>query len=150
MRVALDTNVMAYAEGVDDEVTQARAIAIIENLSPGGTVIPAQALAELFNVLVRKGFSRELARVALLRWQDGYPVIETDRGILLNAAQLAVDHQLRIWDSIILASSSRVGCRVLLSEDFQDGFTWGDVTVVNPFAVNPHPLLQLLFSAGSA
>jgi len=40
-----------------------------------------------------------------------------------------------------LSAASAAGCRLLLSEDMQEGFTWGGVTVVNPFTDEPHPLL---------
>ena len=30
---------------------------------------------------------------------------------------------------------------MLLSGDMQDGFVWRGVTVVNPFAATPHPML---------
>jgi len=140
---------MAYAEGVDDDRRQLRALEIIQSVPRESTVVPAQALAELFNVLVRKGRSRELARMSLMKWRDGFPVIDTTDSVVLSAAQLANDHQLGIWDSIILASSYQAGCRLILSEDLQDGFTWSGITVVNPFSAAPHPLLQLLFTAGS-
>ena len=31
---------------------------------------------------------------------------------------------------------------MLLSEDMHEGFTWGGVTIVNPFASPPHKLLD--------
>jgi predicted nucleic acid-binding protein len=51
-------------------------------------------------------------------------------------------HQLAFWDAIVLSAAADANCRVLLSEDLQDGFTWSGVTVVNPFAATPHPLLD--------
>lgn len=36
------------------------------------------------------------------------------------------------------------GADLLLSEDLQDGFAWRGVTIVNPFADVPHPLLTAL------
>jgi predicted nucleic acid-binding protein len=33
-------------------------------------------------------------------------------------------------------------CRLLLSEDMQDGFIWHGVTIANPFAHPRHPLLE--------
>ena len=41
----------------------------------------------------------------------------------------------------MVAVAAEVGCRLLLSEDMQDGFSWRGVTVVNPFAATRHPLL---------
>ena len=72
------------------------------------------------------------------------PVVETSPEAMLAAADLATDHQLGIWDAVILAAASRSGCRLLLSEDLQEGFTWSGVTVVNPFASPQHALLQAL------
>ena len=60
------------------------------------------------------------------------------------AADPATDHHFGIWDATILSAASQTGCRLLLSEDLQDGFTWGGVTVVNPFASPRHALLDAL------
>jgi predicted nucleic acid-binding protein len=60
------------------------------------------------------------------------------------AADLATDHHFSIWDAVILSAASQSGCRLLLSEDLERGFTWAGVTVVNPFASPQHALLQAL------
>ncbi len=145
MRVALDTNVLAYAEGVNSEERREAAVALIRRLPDDMAVVPAQVLGELFNVLVRKGGrSRAEARDALLSWRDAFPVIETTSQAMLAAVDLATDHNLGIWDAVILSAASQSGCRLLLTEDLQHGFTWGGVTVVNPFASPQHPLLEAL------
>ncbi len=145
MRVALDTNVLAYAEGINGAEQREAALALVRRLPQEAAVVPVQVLGELFNVLVRKGGkSRRDARDALLSWRDALPVVETSPEIMLAAADLATDHQLDIWDAVILAAASRSGCRLLLSEDLQEGFTWTGVTVVNPFASPQHALLQAL------
>jgi predicted nucleic acid-binding protein len=64
--------------------------------------------------------------------------------VVLAATDLAADHQLTIWDATILAAAAEAGCRLLLSEDMQGGFTWRGVTIVNPFAAIPHALLLQL------
>jgi predicted nucleic acid-binding protein len=145
LRVALDTNVLAYAEGVNGKALRQSALDLIRRLPPDGVVVPVQVLGELFNVLVRKaGRSRSDARDALLSWRDSFSVAETSPGVMLGAADLANDHNLGIWDSVILSAASQAGCRLLLSEDLQNGFTWGGVTVVNPFASPQHVLLAAL------
>jgi predicted nucleic acid-binding protein len=63
---------------------------------------------------------------------------------MVAAADLATDHQLGIWDAVILAATSKGGCRLLLSEDLHEGFTWAGVTVVNPFSSARHVLLNSL------
>ena len=145
MRVALDTNVLAYAEGVNGRARRDEAVDLVGRLPQDTVVLPAQVLGELFNVLVRKaGWSRTHARDALLTWKDTFVVVETSPDVMLSAADLAADHQLGIWDAVILSAASRADCRLLLSEDLQEGFTWGGVTVTNPFASTRHALLDAL------
>ena len=145
MRIALDTNVLVYAEGINGSERRGAALALIRRLPQEAAVVPAQVLGELFNVLVRKGGkSRSDARDVLLSWRDTFPVIETSSEVMLAAADLATDHQLGIWDAVILSAAARSGCRLLLSEDLQEGFTWAGVTVVNPFSSPQHALLHAL------
>ena len=144
MRVALDTNLLAYAEGVNGRIKQTAALNVIGRLPGPSTIVPTQVLAELFNVLVRKrGYSRADARRSILAWHDDYATAETSATNLLSAADLATVHQLSIWNAIVLAVAADSDCRLLLSEDLQEGFTWSGVTVVNPFAAAWHPLLEV-------
>ena len=103
---------------------------------------------ELFNVLVRKAKRRPgRAREAVLNWRDAYAVVETSASVMVDATDLASDHGLAIWDSVVLAASAEAECRLLLSEDLQEGFTWRGVTVTNPFAPTLHPILAALLTA---
>jgi predicted nucleic acid-binding protein len=144
--VALDTNILAYAEGIEEEDDRTRAaLSLVQGLPSDAVVIPVQALGELYNVLVRKaGIPRSDARDAILTWTVSYAVSSASAGTLLAAVDLATTHQLTIWDAIIVATAADAGCRLLLSEDMHDGFAWGGVTVVNPFASSRHPLLAAL------
>lgn len=145
MRVALDTNVLAYAEGANGAVMRDRALKLIQRLPPGAIVLPAQTLGELFNVLVRKAKRPPVrAREAVLSWRDSYAVVETSADVIVNATDLASDHGLTIWDSVVLAAAAKAECRLLLSEDLQEGFTWRGITVANPFAATLHAILAAL------
>ena len=148
MRVALDTNVLAYAEGVNGAPMRKAALELVQRLPEGRTLLPVQTLGELFNLLVRKAKRPPArARRAILSWRDAFPLIETSAEVMLAAADLATDHQLSIWDSVILSAAAESGCRLLLSEDLQEGFTWKGVTVTNPFAPSKHELLTALLDA---
>lgn len=148
LRIALDSNILAYAEGIDDPERQAAARALVDQLDEEATLIPAQALGELYNVLLRKGkLTADAARKTIAVWHNVFLVGPTTEAVLLAAVDLAADHRLKIWDSIIVAVAVEHGCRLLLSEDMQNGFTWRGVTIVNPFADPQHPLLTALLSA---
>ena len=148
MRAALDTNLLAGAEGVDGPARRKVALELLRSLPGERVVLPVQVLGELFNVLVRKAArSRSDARSAILGWRDAYAVAETTSEAMVAAADLATDHRMGIWDSVIFSVASAAGCRLLLSEDLHAGFTWGGVTVVNPFAAERHPLVDALVDA---
>ena len=147
MNVALDTNVLAYAEGLKGGRAKIAALQLLQGLAPDETLIPVQVLAELFAVLVRKANRpRSAAAAAILTWGDAFPLVDTSSDILGSAVDLASAHQMGIWDAVILSAAAQANCRLLLSEDFQDGFTWGGVTVANPFSKSRHPLLEGLLS----
>ena len=102
MRIALDTNILAYAEGVNGVAMRDRALGLIQSLPQGTTLLPVQILGELFSLLVRK------------------------------AGRSAV----------VVSASVDAGCRLLLTDDLHDGFTWRGLTITNPFASTQHPLLS--------
>jgi predicted nucleic acid-binding protein len=142
--------VLAYAEGVNGEARREETLHLLGRLPEGAVAVPVQALGELFNVLTRKaGRTRSKARAALLSWQDAYPTIETSMRVVTEAAELASARRLGIWDSIMIAAAADAGCRILLSEDLQDGFGWRGVTVADPYAATPHPLLTALLAGAS-
>lgn len=135
MRVALDTNILVYAEGVGDEVRVNAAIALLERLPAEGVLVPAQALGELHRVLTGKaGIAKDEARRRAIAWADGFEVADSGWSAFQSAFDLCADHGMQVWDALILSVAAESGCRYMLSEDFQNGFTWRGVTVVDPFA----------------
>jgi predicted nucleic acid-binding protein len=145
VKVALDTNILAYIEGVNGASRKASAAQMVARLPAGSTYLPVQVLGELFRVLVRKAkYTAAGARAAVGNFLDIFPLIETSPSVLTAAADLSVDHGLDIWDAIIFAAAASAGCRLLLSEDLQEGFTWNGVTVANPFSAKRHELLEEL------
>lgn len=143
MRVGLDTNVLAYSEGGDDESRQRIADEVMLALRPHSVVLPVQVSVELFHYLVRKKkLDRAAASAAVEGWHDAASARPaTTEAVVRDALMLATNHRIQVFDAIILAASAEAGCQMLLSEDMQDGFVWRGVTIVNPFAGEPHPML---------
>jgi len=146
VKIALDTNILAYAEGVNGSSAKKAAVELVEKLPQSSVVLPVQTLGELFQVLVRKaGRSPADARAAILGWRNAFAVVETSVGAMLGAADLA-QNRFGIWDAVILCAAAEAGCEMLLSEDMQDGFVWKGVTIVNPFARPVNPLLRAVLA----
>jgi predicted nucleic acid-binding protein len=134
MRVALDTNILVYAEGVNGVERSQRAHAVLLELAADEIVIPVQALGELFAVLTRKAhWTATVATAAVLAWHDAYDTVATSPAVMVDAMELVTSHRLAFWDAIVLAAAAQAGCRLLVSEDMQDGFSWRGVTIRNPF-----------------
>jgi predicted nucleic acid-binding protein len=116
---------------------------LIQKLPQDLIVLPLQTLGELFNVLVKKGGrSLEEARSSVLSWRDSYDVAETTAKVVIAATDLSSQHRLGILDSVILATDADVSCRLLLSEDMQDGFTSTGVTIGKSLRVNAAPIAR--------
>ena len=142
MRIALDTNVLAYAEGVGDGRRCKAARDLVAGLPGHLVLIPAQTLGELHRVLVGKN-QRDpgMARDAVLAWADAFDVADSTFDAMRGALDLAADHQMPIWDALILSVAADQKCRLMLSEDYQHEFVWRGVTVLNPFKTPRHGLL---------
>ena len=141
--IAIDTNVLVYAEGEGDAARCTAARRLLARVQPTAVVLPVQVLGELHRVLTGC-FGRD-ARVvseAVIGWAEAFRVAESSFAALQSALDLHADHQLQIWDALILAVAAEHGCRLLVSEDYQSGFTWRGITVVDPFAQRQHPLLR--------
>jgi predicted nucleic acid-binding protein len=122
---------------------------LLATLPDDSVVLPVQVLGELYRILVGKAkWPADAARNAVLTWRDTYPALDTTESVMIAALDLAVDHRLSPWDAVVLAAAAEAGCRVLLSEDLQEGFTWRGLTVVNPLSPAPHPLLATVLAAG--
>jgi predicted nucleic acid-binding protein len=125
-------------------------VQLIERLPSDQVVVPAQVLGELSRVLTGKaGRSTIQSRAAVLGWADSFEVADSTWFAFQAALDLVVDHQITMWDALILAVAAEKRCRLLLSEDFQDGFVWHGVTVVDPFAAEPSPMLTRLWASKS-
>lgn len=150
MKIALDTNILAYAEGAGDDARCAAARVLLGTLSASEVMIPAQTLGELYRVLTGKlKRDAQAVRTALLDWSDAYEVADSTWPSFQAAIDLACDHRMQIWDGLILSVAAENRCRLLLSEDLQHGFTWRGVTVINPFEHVGHPLLLAACNSNS-
>ena len=94
-----------------------------------------QVLSEYYVTLTRKlelGFGNEVAWddvQALMSW-DPQPI---DVEVLDRAREIERRYRMSWRDATIVAAAQAQSCRVLLSEDFQDGMVFGQVSVRNPF-----------------
>lgn len=134
--VFVDTNVFVYARDASEPEKQAVAAQWVRELwttQAGRTSV--QVLSEYYATVTRKlkpGLHPDDAWDdvnALFAWQP-QPV---DRDVLVRGREIAARFGLSWWDALMVAAAQLQNCVLLLSEDLQDGWACGTVTVRNPF-----------------
>jgi len=134
----VDINVLLYSFDARETVKCAQARRWLDYLwRTGEGRMSWQVLHEFYANAIRKlrvpPIEVREAVSLFSRWRPGginFAVVE--RGwYWMDQAQLSY------WDSLILASAERLGCAILLSEDFQGGRNYEGVRVINPFEQSP-------------
>lgn len=130
----VDANVFVYSQDPREPRKHARAEAWLDVLwreRLGRT--SAQALSEFYAVATRKlGIDPARAWEEAERFFGWHPQ-PVDEPLLRRARQVEQRYRLSWWDSMIVAAAQLQDCRVLLTEDLQDGLRLGEVTVRSPF-----------------
>jgi predicted nucleic acid-binding protein len=135
VRSLLDTNVLVYADAVDEPARQRRAIEIIKkHRANGEAVLCTQVLQEYVNVALRKlGLPAPLIRERLAFYRR-FEVATTTPELIAGALDLHVLHNFSFYDALIAQAALASGCQRVLTEDMQHGASYGGVKIVNPFA----------------
>ena len=146
MRFTFDTNILVYAIDSQAGERHRMALDLVRRSSGRDCVVTLQALAELFRALTGKHRISPVDAAGIVQdWRDAVPVFAADEMCLTDAIDAVVAHSWSFWDAMIWATAKRAGCRLLLSEDGQDGRTFGGVTIVNPFVTPQSRLLAEAF-----
>lgn len=140
-RYFVDSNVLVYADDRSAGPKRERARELIrEVMRTRKGVLSLQVLQEYFAVATRKlGISAAAARrrVELL---GGLDVVILRVEDLLAAIDLHRLHGFSIWDALVVRAALNAGCRILYSEDFQEGRRIDGLQVVNPFKTGAGPI----------
>ena len=123
-----DTNVLLYLLSNDAKADQAEAL-----LARGG-VVSVQVLNEFASVAFRK---------LKMTWPEIREILATIRAICEvipvtveiheTGLVIAERYRLSFYDSLILAAAKQAKCRMIYSEDMQDGQIIQGVSIRNPF-----------------
>ncbi len=134
MAVFFDTNVLVYCTDTQAPHKQARARSLISQAAAAGeSVVSTQVLIELFHVLTRKQKMPAATAQILVQAYCAWSVIDSDVELVCGAIEKSVQHQLSIWDAMVIEAALRAQAQTLYTEDLTHGQRFGTLTVVNPF-----------------
>jgi predicted nucleic acid-binding protein len=139
----IDTNVLLYAYDISSEQKRRHARNWMDWLWGNTSAhVSWQVLQEFYyNAVFKLGVSTWEARAAVKAWSE-WQLPDVTLGLLERAWYWSDHAKISFWDSMIVAAAERSRCHWLLSEDFQAGRRFGDLTVVNPFEHEPGSLAQ--------
>ena len=133
-RVALDSNILIYAELEPESEKGTRAADLILRAARDG-VMPAQVLGEYLRFVQRRmpaAFAGAIRQASL--YQALFLTPPTTDAVINQASELARAHGLQLWDCVVCAAAIEAGAKALLTEDMQDGRTIDGLRLINPFA----------------
>lgn len=144
MRISFDTNILIYAVDSRAGEKHARAVDLTRRAVAGDSILSVQSLAEFYYAVTRKGLmTPDDAGRLIDEWRSVFPVCSASGDCLAEAITVVRRHRLSFWDAMLWAALREAGCRMLLSEDFQDGREIGGVRIVNPFIAANDDVLSL-------
>jgi predicted nucleic acid-binding protein len=123
-----DTNVLLYLLSADAKAEKAEAL-----LAKGGTI----------SVQVLNEFASTASRKLKMKWPEIREILATIRAVCdvvpvtveVHERGLAIVERYGVsfYDSLILAAAEEAGCRVVYSEDMQNGQKIREMIIRNPF-----------------
>src|SRR3954471_1389207 len=120
-RVALDSNILIYAELEPDSGKGKRAAELILRAAHDG-VIAVQVLGEFLRFVQRRvpaAFGEAIRQASI--YQAAFLTPPTTDAVINKASELARAHRMQFWDCVVCAASAEAGAKVLITEDTQDG-----------------------------
>ena len=131
----VDTDILLYAAGTDPR-EQAKSRAALSLLEQNDLALSVQVLQEFYVQSTRPTKSGRLTHeqaVQLIEAFRRFPVQEMTAGIMEAALAGVKRFRISYWDAAILETARTIDCRVVFSEDLNDGQDYDGVRIVNPF-----------------
>jgi|SRR6516164_1037288 predicted nucleic acid-binding protein len=147
-RLALDSNILIYAELEPESERGTRSIDLILRSARDG-VIPVQVLGEYLRFIQRRAptaFADAIRQASI--YETAFLTPPTTIAVIDMACSLARTHGMQLWDCVICAASAQAGAKVLLTEDMQDGRILDSLRrLINPFSAANNGTIEALLAS---
>ncbi|MFO7988421.1 MAG: PIN domain-containing protein [Thermodesulfobacteriota bacterium] len=134
--VFFDTNILVYANDTSEPAKKQVARKLIKDALLNKTaVISIQVLSE-FWVTVTQKIQTPLPETVAEKQIELFEIMEIvnlDLLLFKSALKLKKMNRLSYWDSLIVAAANYSDCKILYSEDLNNGQQISNTTIMNPF-----------------
>jgi predicted nucleic acid-binding protein len=142
--ITADANVFVYLWDTAAPAKQSTAQTVLAYVRAQSGPVGLQVVGELQHILRRK-LRRPPAQAAgaarlLLTFFSNFRASESNADESLALMERGA---LSYWDAMLVTAARDVGCRIMFSEDMQDGARFGALEIVNPFGPTGSPSARL-------
>ncbi len=143
-RIFIDTNIFLYSildektKDKDNEQKVKAAKALIESINADSElVVSAQILNEIYvNLLKHKVAEKDIINSINAIVVSSNQLVAIDFKLLQVGWELKQKYKLSYWDSLVAAAASLSDCKILYSEDMQDGLVINKkLKITNPLPI---------------
>lgn len=130
-KITLDTNILIYAFGKEDDARKQIAKEIITKCN----IISLQVVNETVYVLLKK-FKFQLTELdpVINFMRQNFIISDLNIRSLDQTIRISAHYGFSFWDSMMLASALENNCSILYSEDMQHNqIIEGRLQIINPF-----------------
>jgi predicted nucleic acid-binding protein len=131
----VDTNILIYSVSANpaDQAKRLKATSLLDSTD---LALSVQVLQEFYAQARRPTRLNPLDHQQAVHFINAlkrYPILDNTVDVFDLALTIRGRWPISIWDSMIIASASRLGCGEVLTEDMQHGQVIDGVRIVNPF-----------------
>jgi predicted nucleic acid-binding protein len=137
-KVFIDTNIFVYSfleqKNFEGSSKHKKANEFFESLEESSLVVSVQILNELYVSLLKHNISENEIINSLADIISDSEVISLDLSVINYAWKLKGKFRFSYWDSLVVAAALISDCKILYSEDMQNGLlVENKLKIINPF-----------------
>jgi predicted nucleic acid-binding protein len=133
-RIFLDTNMLLYAKVDDGSDKHTKCHNLLTVVLVGSEiVISAQVLNEYYVNALKKNITPAEIQNTIKQFISDFEIIPLTKELIPLTHRICNRYQFSYWDSNIVAAALEAKCKILYTEDLQDGQVIDNtLTVINP------------------
>jgi predicted nucleic acid-binding protein len=130
----VDTNILFYANDIDDVVKHRIAMDLIHRLAADDCgAVSTQVLVEFYSAATRKTAMTPDYAESVVRDLSTWMLHRPTHQDILDSIRLQQRDKISFWDALVVNSAICVGAETLWTEDLNHGQKFGPLTIRNPF-----------------
>jgi predicted nucleic acid-binding protein len=133
-RIFLDTNMLLYAKVDDGSNKHTKCYSLLTVALVGSEiVVSTQVLNEYYVNALRKNITPAEIQDTVKQFISDFEVVPLTKELILETHRICNHYQLSYWDSNIVAAVLEAKCKILYTEDLQDGQVIDNtLKIINP------------------